>query len=53
MSILDVESQDEAARLSLEYPMRDYVDMETCALQEWESYIKRVEHAYRQLDSKR
>ena len=53
MSILDVESQDEAARLSLEYPMRDYVDMETYALQEWEPYIKGVKHAYQQLASKR
>ena len=53
MSILDVESQEEAVRLSLEYPMRDYVDMETYALQEWESYIKGVKHAYQQLASKR
>ena len=52
MSILVVESQGEAARLSLKYPMRDYVDMETHALQEWESYIKGVKHAYRQLASK-
>jgi muconolactone delta-isomerase len=53
MAILDVESDEEAARLSLEYPMRDYVDMESYPLQEFEAYIRGVKHAYQHLASKR
>ena len=53
MSILDVESHEEAARLSLEYPMRDYVEMESYPLQEFEAYIKGVKHAYQQLAVKK
>jgi muconolactone delta-isomerase len=53
MSILEVESPEEAARLALEYPMRDYVDMESYPLQEFEAFVKGVKHAYQQLASKR
>ncbi len=53
MSILDVESPEEAARLSIENPIRDYVEMETYPLQEWDAYIKGLRHVYQQLASKR
>ncbi len=53
MSILDVESQEEAARISLENPVRDYLDTEVYGLQEFEAYVKGVKHAYQQLASKR
>jgi hypothetical protein len=50
---VDVESQEEAARLSLESPLHDYIDTEVYGLQEWDAYIKGVKHAYQQLASKR
>jgi muconolactone delta-isomerase len=53
MFILDVESQEEAARLNLESPMRDYIDTEVYGLQEWDAYVKGVKHAYQQLAAKR
>jgi hypothetical protein len=47
--ISDVESHDEASRISLENPLYNYSEMESYALVEWHAWRKQVETAYRQL----
>ena len=47
--IVDVESNEEASRMSLENPLYNYSEMESYALVEWNAWRKQLETAYRQL----
>lgn len=51
--ILEVESPEEALRMDLENPMRDYMDMETYELLEWATTSKAMKEAYQKLAVKR
>ena len=53
MAILEVESQEEAAQLDLEYPMRDYTEMESYELAEWAAHTKAMRETYQKLAVKR
>jgi hypothetical protein len=52
-AILEVESQEEAARLDLENPMRNYQDMESYELIEWAAHTKAMRETYQKLAVKR
>ena len=53
MMILEVESQEEGARLDLENPMRDYQDLESYELAEWAAHTKAMRETYQKLAVKR
>jgi muconolactone delta-isomerase len=49
VSILEVDSAEEATRLSIENPMRDYMDIESYGMVEWNTYLKGLKDAFQQL----
>jgi hypothetical protein len=51
--ILELESPEEALRMDLENPMRDYMDMETYELLEWATTSKAMKETYQKLAVKR
>jgi hypothetical protein len=53
MMIAEVDSPEEAARLDLENPMRDYTDMESYELTEWAAHTKAMRETYQKLAVKR
>lgn len=53
VSILEVDSAEEATKLAIENPMRDYMEVQSYAMVEWNVYVKEMRNAYQQLAAMR
>ena len=51
--ILDVESPEEANRMSLENPGYAYVEVEAHNLMEWDAFLKAYRETYQELAARR
>ena len=51
--IVEVESTEEANKLAIENPMRDFVEMQSYPMVEWSVYIDEMKSAFQQLAAKR
>jgi len=53
VSFLEVDSHEEATRMAIENPMRDFMDIESYGVVEWNTYVKGLKEAYQQLGASR
>jgi len=53
MTILDVDSPEEANRIALENPSYNYMEMESHNLMEWDSFLKMYRETYAELAVRR
>ncbi len=53
VAFLEVDSHEEATRMAIENPMRDFMDIESYAVVEWNAYVRGLKDAYQQLGASR